>query len=94
MVDTGASSVAISSFIARQARLPEGRAITVRTANGEREARQVHDVPVKAGHLTRNDISVTTGLRLSDADEALLGQSFLRHFDVQIAQDRMVLRPR
>ncbi|TXK33369.1 TIGR02281 family clan AA aspartic protease [Ottowia sp. GY511] len=94
MVDTGASSVAISSFIAQQARLPDGRPVTLRTANGEREGRQVHDVPVKAGHLTRNDISVTTGLRMDEADEALLGQSFLRHYDVQIAQDRMTLRPR
>ena len=94
MVDTGASSVAISSFIAQQARLPEGSRITLRTANGEREGRQVHNVPVKAGHLTRNDISVTTGLRMEDPDAALLGQSFLRHYDVQIAQDRMVLRPR
>lgn len=94
MVDTGASSVAISSFIAQQAQLPDGSRITVRTANGEREGRLVHDIPVKAGHLTRNDISVTTGLKMADADEALLGQSFLRHYDVQIAQDRMTLRPR
>ena len=97
MVDTGASSVAISSATARQAGLPSGRPITVRTANGDRDAELVHGVPVKAGHLAHNDVSVTTGLRLAGAgeeEEALLGQSFLRHFDVQIAQNRMVLRPR
>ncbi len=94
MVDTGASGVSISSVTARAAGLPEGRRITINTANGEREGRLVHGVPVKAGSLVFNETSVTTGLRMGDPDEALLGQSFLRHFDVQISADRMVLRPR
>ena len=54
----------------------------------------VHSVPVKAGPLAHNDVSVTTGLDIGDDKSALLGQSFLRHFDVQIGADRMVLRPR
>ncbi|MDO5626596.1 MAG: retropepsin-like aspartic protease, partial [Pseudomonadota bacterium] len=91
MVDTGASSVAISTHTARAAGLPEGRAITVRTANGERPAQLVHGVPVKAGPLVHNNTSVTTGLNMGDADAALLGQSFLRHFDVRMESDRMVL---
>lgn len=94
MVDTGASSVAISTQVARAARLPEGRPVTLSTANGTREARLVHGVPVKVGPLAHNDVSVTTGLDLGDPQAALLGQSFLRHFDVQIASDRLVLRPR
>jgi aspartyl protease family protein len=94
MVDTGASSVAISTAVARQAGLPEGTPITLRTANGEREGRLVHNVPVKAAHLTRNDVRVTTGLAMDDPEDALLGQSFLRHYDVQIDGSRMVLRPR
>ena len=55
---------------------------------------RVHGVPVKAGALAHNDVSVTTGLDIGDDKSALLGQSFLRHFDVQIGADRMVLRPR
>ena len=94
LVDTGASSVAISSAVARAAQLPEGRQITVRTANGTREARLVHGVPVKAGPLVHNDTSVTVGLDMGAPEGALLGQSFLRHFDVQILSDRMVLRQR
>ncbi|MDO5693541.1 MAG: retropepsin-like aspartic protease [Pseudomonadota bacterium] len=94
LVDTGASSVAISSRVARAARLPEGRPITVSTANGRREARLVHGVPVKAGPLAHNDVSVTTGLNMGDDSGALLGQSFLRHFDVRIDSDRMVLHTR
>ena len=54
----------------------------------------MHGVPVKAGALAQNDVSVTTGLDIGDDKSALLGQSFLRHFDVQIGADRMVLRPR
>ena len=94
LIDTGASSVAVSTPVARAARLPVGRAVTVLTAYGTRAARLVHGVPVKAGPLTHNDVSVTTGLHLGDPQAALLGQSFLRHFDVQIARDRLVLRPR
>ena len=94
LIDTGASSVAISTPVARAAHLPEGHAITVNTAGGTREARLVHGVPVKAGPLVHNDTSVTVGLDMGAPDGALLGQSFLRHFDVQILSDRMVLRPR
>ena len=94
LVDTGASSVAVSTELARAAGLPEGRPITVATANGTRAARLVHGVPVKVGPLAHNDVSVTTGLALGDAAGALLGQSFLRHFDVRIDADRLLIRPR
>ena len=93
LVDTGASAVAISNAVARAAGLPEGSPITVSTAGGARAARRVHGVPVKAGPLARNDVTVTVGLSMEHADDALLGQSFLRHFDVSISADRMVLRP-
>ena len=74
LIDTGASSVAISTPVARAAHLPEGRAITVSTAGGTREARLVHGVPVKAGPLVHNDTSVTVGLDMGAPDGALLGQ--------------------
>lgn len=94
LIDTGASAVAISEQVARAAQLPEGRRITVSTAGGPRPARVVHGVPVKAGPLAHNDTTVTVGLDMGAAEGALLGQSFLRHFDVQILSDRMLLRPR
>lgn len=94
LVDTGASSVAVSDPLAQAAMLPPGSPITVSTAGGTRAARLVRDVPVKVGPLTRNDATVATGLDLGAPDEALLGQTFLRHFDVRIADNRMVLRPR
>lgn len=94
MVDTGASSVAVSTRLARRAQLPEGRPVTVSTANGTREARLIHGVPVKAGPLARNDVTVTTGLDMGGDDGALLGQSFLRQFDVRIEANRLLLRSR
>ena len=94
LVDTGASSVAITNQVARAANLPEGRRVTVNTAGGQRDARLVHGVPVKAGPLVHNDTTVTVGLDMGAPEGALLGQSFLRRFDVQISGDRMTIRPR
>lgn len=94
MVDTGASSVAISSALARAAGLPQGVPVTIGTAGGERPGWLVRDVPVRVGPLARNDTSVVAGLDVGAPDVALLGQSFLRHFEVRIDGDRMLLRAR
>lgn len=94
LVDTGASAVSISEALARQAGLPEGRAVTLRTANGERPGRLVQDVPVKVGPITLNNVSVVTGLTGLPAGQALLGQSFLRQFDIELREKDMLLRPR
>lgn len=94
LVDTGASAVGISDAQARQAQLPRGRPVTVRTANGERAGEMVHGIPVRVGHLALNDTTVIIGLDISNERQALLGQSFLRHFDVELRQRDMVLRPR
>lgn len=94
LVDTGASAVGISEAMARQAGLPEGQPVTVRTANGERPGRLVHGVPVKVGPISHNEVTVVTGLTGLPEPQALLGQSFLRHFDVQLRENDMLLRPR
>jgi aspartyl protease family protein len=54
----------------------------------------VRSVPVRAGHLAFNEASVSVGLVGMPPEQALLGQSFLKHFDVEIGRDAMVLRPR
>jgi len=94
LVDTGASAVSVSDAQAQQARLPEGRPITLQTANGERAGRLVHGVPVKVGHLALNNVTVVSGLTGLPADQALLGQSFLRQFDVKLRENDMVLMSR
>jgi aspartyl protease family protein len=94
LVDTGASAVSISTALADQAGLPEGRPVTLRTANGERPGRLVQGVPVRVGPIALNDVTVVTGLSGLPPQQALLGQSFLRHFDVQLREKDMLMRPR
>ena len=94
LVDTGASHVSVSQALATQAGLPAGQNITLHTANGQRPGQLVRSVPVRAGHLVLNDASVTVGLVGMPPEQALLGQAFLKHFDVEIRRDEMVLRQR
>ena len=94
LVDTGASHVSVSQALATQAGLPAGQNITLHTANGQRPGQLVRSVPVRAGHLVMNDTSVSVGLTGMSPEQALLGQAFLKHFDVEIRRDEMVLRQR
>ena len=94
LIDTGASHVSVSQALADQAGLPAGSPITLNTANGQRPGQLVRGVPVRAGTLAFNQASVTVGLVGLPPDQALLGQSFLKHFDVEIGRDQMVLRTR
>ena len=94
LVDTGASHVSVSQSLATQAGLPSGQDITLKTANGQRPGQLVRGVPVRAGDLVLNDASVTVGLSGLPPDQALLGQAFLKHFDVEIRRDEMVIRQR
>ena len=94
LIDTGASHVAVSQALAEQAGLPAGSPITLSTANGQRPGQLVRGVPVRAGDLVLNDASVSVGLSGMAPDQALLGQSFLKQFDVEIRGDTMVLRRR
>ncbi len=94
LVDTGASHVSVSQALAQQAGLPSGQDITLHTANGQRPGQLVRNVPVRAGHLVLNDAGVTVGLNGLRPEQALLGQNFLKHFDVDIRRDEMILRQR
>lgn len=94
LVDTGASSVTVSEDFARRANLEGGQNVTFQTANGPLQGRVVRQVPVQAGHLGLNGTTVAVGLVGLDNDKALLGQSFLSRFDIQILQGEMRLTPR
>jgi aspartyl protease family protein len=94
LIDTGASHVSVSQALADQAGLPAGSPITLNTANGQRPGQLVRGVPVRAGDLVLNDASVSVGLSGLPPDQALLGQSFLKQFDVEINRQTMVLRRR
>ncbi|PZO13676.1 MAG: TIGR02281 family clan AA aspartic protease [Burkholderiales bacterium] len=94
LVDTGASIVTVSEDFARRASLEGGQSVTFQTANGPLQGRVLRQVPVQVGHLGLGGTSVAVGLVGLDADKALLGQSFLSRFDIQILQGEMRLTPR
>ncbi|MDP3227503.1 MAG: retropepsin-like aspartic protease [Acidovorax sp.] len=94
LVDTGASLVGVTETLARKAGLQGGDAITFQTANGPREGRVIASDSVTVRSLAVSGLRVGTGYTGRSDDDALLGQNFLRHFDVEMGRDRMVLRPR
>lgn len=94
LVDTGASLVGVTDALARKAGLQGGEPITFRTANGTREGRAVASESITVRTLAVSGLKVGTGYTGDSDGDALLGQNFLRHFDVEMGRDRMVLRPR
>ena len=94
MIDTGATAVSVNHEQAAQAKLPSGHAVTIQTANGSVPGELVHGVPVRAGHLVYNDTLVVRGLVGLPSDQALLGQSFLMQFNIELREREMILRPR
>lgn len=94
MVDTGATSVSITDALATRAGLEGGEKVRFRTANGEREGRMVTADVVRVASLSVRNVRVGTGYTGEDSDDALLGQNFLRFFDVQMSGDEMLLSPR
>lgn len=96
LVDTGASLISVSDTLARRAGLPRGETATFQTANGQREGRITRaDTVALRGGLAVTQLRVGTGLAgLGNDEDALLGQNFLRHFDVEMNPSQLVLRPR
>ena len=93
MVDTGASLIAVTDALAQRAGLVGGQVTQFRTANGVRQGRVVVAQSVAVGPLVVSGLRVGTGYTGEAAGDALLGQNFLQHFDVQMQRDRMLLRP-
>ena len=92
--DTGATSVSVTDALAERAGLEGGEKVRCRTANGERVGRSVTADEVRIASLRVRDVRVGTGYTGDDSEDALLGQNFLRFFDVQMSGDEMLLRPR
>jgi aspartyl protease family protein len=92
LVDTGASYVAVGSDFARRANLAAGVAGFFSTANGSIEGRIVRDQQVRADvfELSGMTIAVMPGR----IEYGLLGQNFLRYFDVSQSDGKLVLRMR
>jgi aspartyl protease family protein len=90
LVDTGASSVSVSREQALRMGLSHGHAAEFATAGGVVQGEIFDNVTVAIGGLR------VEGLRVGSVPnmgaEALLGQNFLRHLEVLIRGDALVLR--
>lgn len=92
LVDTGASAVAISDQVAIESNLPVGRSMVAKTANGMVRVRVVEDIEVSIGAMAPIRTVVNTGLMGNEPQLALLGQSFLKYFDIQINGNIMTIK--
>lgn len=92
MVDTGATYVSVDFGFAKRARLPEGVPGYFNTANGSVEGRVVKGQTVKADAFEVTGLSVA--VMPAGSGDGLLGQNFLRQFEVSQAGGVMRLRPR
>jgi len=90
MIDTGASFVAITDRLAAASGFIPTKVITLSTAGGDRLGRSGLGV-VAAGHLSAARVEITTGIP-EDQGFGLLGQSFLRRFDIEVNGDTMVIK--
>ena len=93
LVDTGATYISVSDDFARRAHLQGGSPVKIKTANGARSGRLVHGVTVVVGSFSVASAIVAVGTA-GQGDEVLLGQSFLRNFDVTMNDRQMVIRTR
>lgn len=92
LVDTGASYISVGSDFSRRANLPAGVAGFFKTANGNVEGRIVRDQQVRADIFEVS--GVTVAVMPGQIEYGLLGQNFLRYFEVSQSDDKLVLRMR
>ena len=91
MVDTGATTVALSSRLARELDLKRGAAIQVDTANGVAVGYQTRLNSVRLGDIDVHEVSAVFSDRMMD-DTVLLGMSFLKHVEFTQRENQLILR--
>jgi aspartyl protease family protein len=90
MIDTGATYVSVSEEFSRKARLPEGITGYFSTANGAVEGKIVKDQVIEAEGFRATGLSVA--VMPLGGKKGLLGQNFLRRFEVTQSAGAMRLR--
>ena len=90
LVDTGATDVALAESAARALGLDFGPKVRVMTAAGPATAWQTRLDEVTVGGIRRENVraSITSG----EFNGILLGMSFLKHYDLQQTDGRLVIR--
>jgi len=90
LVDTGATDVALPESVARALGLKFGPQVTVMTAAGPSSAWMTRLDEVAVGNIRRTNVraSITSG----EFNGILLGMSFLKHYDLQQSDGKLVIR--
>jgi aspartyl protease family protein len=92
LVDTGASSVSLNRSLAQRIGLKDGRPAEFSTAGGIVLGETHAGVSIAIGDLRVDGLRVAA---IPDMGaEALLGQNYLRHVDVLIRENALILRRR
>jgi aspartyl protease family protein len=89
LVDTGATDVAVPESIARTLGLEFGPRIRVMTAAGPSQAWMTRLSEVSIGGIRRRDVRAT--ITSGEFNEILLGMSFLRHYNLQQQDGKLVI---
>ena len=89
LIDTGATDVAIAESAARAMGLAFGPRIRIITASGPANAWATRLNQVSLGGLTLSNVRATIVPGLGD--EALLGMSFLKHFNLRQEGEKLII---
>jgi len=81
LLDTGATDIAIPESLAEDIGLTKGRAIFIKTANGNTNAYRTHLGSVALGDIKLYDLNATILTNMT-GKEILLGMNFLKHFEI------------
>jgi len=90
LVDTGATDVALPASMARALGLDFGPRVQVMTAAGPSSAWVTRLDEVSVGGISRENVRAT--ITDGEFNGILLGMSFLRHFDLQQSDGRLIIR--
>lgn len=92
LLDTGATSVAVSGLLAKNAGLQPKAELTTETANGSAIGyfTVIDKIVLGNGKLELNHVSAVIVPNM-DADQALLGMNVLKQFNIQQTENTMVL---
>ena len=91
LLDTGATTVALSSRLARELDLKRGAAIEMDTANGTAVGFTTRLNSVRLGDIVVREVSAVFSEGMMD-DTVLLGMSFLKHLEFTQRGNQLILR--
>ena len=90
LIDTGASGISIPESVAAALGLRRGRAFTVNTANGTTTVYATTLDSLSIGPLSRRGVEAHINPSM-DGEMALLGMSFLRHYELTLRAGELTI---